>query len=84
VGDSESDLGTQLVFDPKLSSTFKPSDFMCTIMFGSGKLQGFFGRESVWMNYHPTEISSKMKKPSRSLAKTIHIPSQELGFAQKS
>ena len=38
------------LFNPFLSDTFEPTKYSCSIMFGSGPLEGVFGRDSVALN----------------------------------
>lgn len=73
VQEHEGDItGKHQLYNPELSSSFCGSDHRCTIKFGSGQLNGFFGWEDVWLNHDRS-----------SNGDIIHIPQQQLGFVQK-
>jgi len=42
-----SDLSHSSLFNPFESDTFKPTENTCSIQFGSGPLEGVFGKETV-------------------------------------
>jgi len=54
--------GEHLLFDPKSSSSFCDSDYKLCINFGSGKLEGFFGWDDVWLQ------NPQLKKDSVHIA----------------
>jgi hypothetical protein len=62
-----------LLFCPSLSSTFNASDYMCTILFGSGKLSGFFGQETIHLNYKSDKPTNRMVKSKNQNSPTLVI-----------
>jgi hypothetical protein len=50
---------TPNLFNPFLSETYEPTQYSCSIMFGSGPLEGVFGRDSVTISdgsNHPLKV----------------------------